>query len=370
MRVLFDAYWFIAGPPSQRHVLREMVSSWIAEFPGDEVGLVVRAKHLAEARAELDGDIAVFPSRAYPQALLASTHLSRIGRRWNADVVVAHNYTPRYRRGISAVFLHDVLFLDNPEWFTKVERLYFGVMPWLAPRADIVFTSSATEADRIRRRTRSRDVVPVGIGLSRELIESAPLDALDGDLAHLRPQRYVLAVGRLNVRKNLARVISACLSTGALTPENPLVIVGSGDGRAEDHRPELRSAVDSGAVIFAGFVTDQKLRWLYENSSCMVFASLGEGFGMPPVEAAFFGTEIVVSDLPVFRETVGDTAFFVDPLSEESIGSGIRAAISAAQLRGGRRPVSDWVRRFNWKTSVGLMRSAVEAKRRERGQAE
>lgn len=360
MRILFDAYWYVAGPPSQRHVLREMIAHWREEFPQDEVGLVVRAKHAEAARAELPDDVSLFASKAYPQALLASFRLPILGRRWNADVIVAHNYAPRFRRGVSAVFLHDVLFKDHPEWFTRAERLYFGIMPLLAPRADVVFTSSSTEADRIRRRTRSRRVVPVGIGMSRELTEAAPDGKLPSIAVDLRPSHYVLAVGRLNIRKNLARVIAACIRSGAISRERPLVVVGSGDGRADSHTPELQAAMDSGAVLFAGYVSDGQLRWLYENASCMVFASLGEGFGMPPVEAAFFGTDVVVSDLPVFRETVGQVAVFVDPSSEDSIGAGVLRAIASHSKGITPTPDLEWGEQFDWTTTVRNIRTVVE----------
>lgn len=358
MKVLFDAFWLVAGPPSQRHVLRDMISAWSITFPHDEIALLVRSKHEAAARAELSDEVRVFATKAYPQALLASHSLARVGATWGADVVVAHNYAPRYRRGVSALFLHDVLFLENPEWFTAVERGYFGIMPRLAPRADVVFTSSSTEADRIRRLTRSREVVPVGIGLSAELTEVPSVRPETGPLRALTGQGYVLAVGRLNVRKNLARVIAACLDGDLVNVNNPLVIVGSGDGKADDFTSDVSRAVEAGIVVFAGFVQDRELRWLYENSACLVFASLGEGFGMPPVEAAHFGTPVVVSDLPVFRETVGDVAIFVDPHSESSIAAGISEAISSRQDSGRKGAVQ--VTRYDWSTSVTRMRSAIE----------
>ncbi|ROS60972.1 glycosyltransferase involved in cell wall biosynthesis [Frigoribacterium sp. PhB160] len=359
MKILFDGFWFISGPPSQRHVLREMVTTWLDQFPGDEVGLVVRARDADEARRELPSRVTLFPSRAYPHAVVAAVSLSRSARRWRADAVLAQNFAARFRRGVSAVFLHDVLFVDHPEWFTPTERAYFSFMPRLAPRADVVFTSTSTEAARIRSRSKPRSVLAVGIGLSKELVQAVPDDRVR-TASPVEAGSYVLAVGRLNVRKNLARVIEGCLDAGVISRERPLLIVGAGDGRSDVETDAQRRAVDSGVVRFAGFVSDGELRWLYENASCTVFASLGEGFGMPPVEAAYFGSEIVVSDLPVFHETVGSVAHFVNPLSPPAIAAGVASALQPAEARATSVAPEAWQARYDWSVSVASMRRAVQ----------
>ncbi len=111
-------------------------------------------------------------TRLYPHALSNTVELGRLARTVHADVVVAHNYTPLGR--VPAVtFVHDVMFRDHPEWFSRTERAYFAPMIPLLRAADAVATSSRTEADRIEGRS-GRPVTPVGLGVPRALTDAVP----------------------------------------------------------------------------------------------------------------------------------------------------------------------------------------------------
>lgn len=353
MRVVFDAYWWVAGPTSLRHVLRETVLAWHREFPGDRLALVVRRRHLAAAAADAPAGVLVEPARIRPQALLASVAVERVRRRLGFDAVVVQNFAAQ-SGGVSAVYLHDVLFETNPEWFTRTERAYFSLMTRWVRRADVVFSSTATEAGRIRSSTRARTVVPVGLGLSRELVGSAELDPVPG----LEAGRFLLAVGRLNVRKNLAHTIAGALDSGAVRPDLPLVLVGAGSG--EDLRADarVRAGVDSGAIRLTGHVSDARLRWLYASTSLLLFLSLGEGFGMPPVEARAFGAPVLASDLPVLRETLGDEAVYVDPLDDAAIAAAVRERLRVPRDPGPSRMVE----RHDWAATVRAMRGELAAR--------
>jgi glycosyltransferase involved in cell wall biosynthesis len=298
MKLVFDAHWWVDGPTANRHVLREMVHGWSRRFPDDELVLVTRADQTPDLDTALSGPVSVFPVRWRPHAIAAG-RTGAIADRLHADAVVTQNFATRTRRAVSATYLHDVLFKTNPEWFSTLERAYFSRMIAWAPRADVVFASTRTEADRIRRSTAARRVVPVGLGLSRELV----LGDLDHDPS-LAAGEFVLTVGRLNARKNLEQTIRSALASGVVSPAHPLVIVGSPGGLREDVSASLEQA-EIESLRFTGHVSEARLRWLYQTCSAFVYLSRGEGYGMPPVEAAAFGRPIVVSDIPVFHETLG-----------------------------------------------------------------
>lgn len=353
MRVVFDAYWWVEGPTSLRRVLRETVLAWAAAFPEDELALVVRRRHLAAAAADVPAGVRLAATRLRPQALLASRAVEPVRRRLGFDAVVVQNFAAR-SRGVSAVYLHDVLFETNPEWFTPVERRYFSRMTRWVPRADVVFASTATEAERIRRCTRARAVVPVGLGLSRELVDHTALCPVQG----LEPGRFLLAVGRLNVRKNLARTVAGALGSGVVTPERPLVLVGAGTADELRAVPRIRAGIDSGAVLLPGHVDDAQLRWLYTHTALLLFLSLGEGFGMPPVEARAFGAPVLASDLPVLRENLGDEATYVDPLDTAAVARAVRELVEHPAAA---RP-STVLERHDWTATVGAMRAELAAR--------
>ena len=355
MKVVFDAYWWVSGPPSLRHVLRETVLEWSRLFPQDELHLVVRRAQLDAATAAAPPGSVLHPTSLWPQALSATHAVAAVARRIGADLALTHNFAARLpERTLSAVYLHDVLFATNPEWFTLAERAYFSFMLRWIQRADVVFTSSESEANRIVRNSRAERVLPVGLGLSTELLAD-PLDEPDPTLT---PRRFVLTVGRINARKNLDALVAAALASGRISPDRPLVIVGPPDGRRARLGDRAQQAIATGALRFTGYVSEARLRWYYRNTSLFAFLSLGEGFGMPPVEAAAFAAPTLVSELPVFRETLGDRARYVDPTSLPGIAIAIAEEVDAGE----RRPASPLVDEHlaaahDWNSTVWAMRS-------------
>ena len=357
MRVVFDAYWWVHGPAALRHVLREIVMAWHQEFPEDALALVVRRGEEPEVRRSAPPGTAVVPTRVRPQALLASVAAERARRRLGYDVVLVHNFAAR-SRGTSAVYLHDVMFVTNPEWFSRVERAYFSRMVRWAPRADVVFASTSTEADRIRTHTGARLVLPVGLGLSTELLQGVDEEAVAG----LEPHGFLLTVGRLNVRKNLRRSILGALASGEVSAERPLVVVGGAGGKGEQPDPEVERASADGRVRFLGHVDEAQLRWLYRHTRAFLFLSLGEGFGMPPVEALAFGAPVIVSDLPVFRENLtGSTTTFTDPLDVDAIARAVRSTVAADRSDAGHTAAAV-AAQHDWRSSVRRMRAVLAEK--------
>ena len=330
MKVVFDAYWWVAGPPSLRHVLREIVLGWGELFPEDELTLVVRRAHLAAAMADSPAGATLRATALWPQALAATRGVAVIAREIDADLVVTHNFAAATKNSLSTVYLHDVLFVTNPEWFTPIERAYFSLMlRWIA-RANLVFSSTRSEGTRITDNTRARVVLPVGLGLSKELVTDGLPEDPDPSLS---PRSFVLTVGRLNARKNLRGVIDAALASGRISADRPLVIVGSPNGKSAALGDTAAAAIAEGLVRFTGFASEERLRWYYRNTSLFVFLSLGEGFGMPPVEAAYFSATTLVSDLPVFHETLGDHALYVDPTDHQAAATAIRVGVDAGESR-------------------------------------
>ena len=350
MRVLFDGFWWGRGPVSNRQVLREFILAWAKEYPEDDVIVAVRRRDRKVARAELPAAVAIAGTRLSPQGISAIAELPFVARRVRADVTITHNFTPAFGR--AAVFVHDYLFLTAPEWFTRKERAYFVLMPLTARRARWLFTSSASEADRISRLSRGRMVVPVGLAVGSGLTGASPcrpagLEGLgDG---------FLLCVGRLNARKNLANTIGAALASGRVTDAAPLVIVGEPQGRDAVLSDDVAEAVRRGAVRFLGFIDDDELAWLYSNASALLFLTRDEGFGLPALEALHFGAPLVVSDLPVFREILGRRASFTDPEDVAAIAAAIREAPPRSA------PIDTTTLGYSWDESVRRMRGAIIA---------
>ncbi|RHA43144.1 glycosyltransferase family 4 protein [Cellulomonas rhizosphaerae] len=350
MRVLLDGYWWHEGPPSNAMVQRELVRAWARRFPQDELVLVVPSAHVELVRAarSVPEGVRLVGVRARPHGVAVMTAYPALARRVGADVVVSHNFVALGKP--SVVFLHDVLFQERPEWFTRRERVYLRPVTGLLGRASAVVTSSAHEAHRIERLNgKVRGVRPVGLAPDPALYAIEPHRP-----SNLGPavEGFVLSVGRLNVRKNLATTIAAAMQSGTVTREHPLVVVGERDGRAPALDAPARAAIDAGVVVLLGHVPDAELAWLYRHATVFVFLSLDEGYGLPPVEALAFGTPVVASDIGVFRETVGAYATLVDPTDVAG------AAAAIAQLGG--PAVQAAIRLPDWDGPVDGLHAAAE----------
>jgi glycosyltransferase involved in cell wall biosynthesis len=80
-------------------------------------------------------------------------------------------------------------------------------------------------------------------------------------------------------------------------------------------------------IEFTGFVNDQELRSIYENAYCLIFPSLYEGFGLPPLEAMKLGTPAIVSNHASMPELCGDAVLYFDPEDVESIKKSMETII-------------------------------------------
>lgn len=355
MRILFDGYWWAHGPLANRHVQRDLILTWREAFPEDEVTVAVRHAH-AQDNGEPVGSADFVTTRLWPHALSNFTELPVLARRTGADIIIAHNYTPPIGR--AATFIHDVMFVQHPEWFSRSELMYFWPMLPSARRAAVIFSSTQTEGSRIEGAlSRRRPIQPIGLGVPNVLLNAIPSRPADAP----EPGSFALCVGRLNIRKNLAAVIRGAVASTLIDSARPLLIVGSSEhsGKGSSIPEEFRAAVDSGAVRFLGRTSDSELAWLYANAALAICLSLDEGFGLPSIEAAHFGAPLVASDIPVFRETVGEYATLVDPAAPAEL---VGRAIDATWAKTPNVAASEAVRaRYNWPRAVATMRETLAA---------
>jgi glycosyltransferase involved in cell wall biosynthesis len=226
------------------------------------------------------------------------------------------------------VTVHDAAPLDHPEWFaSKFARWYGFVLPRLLSSARRIITVS--EFSRVRLVDHAAavatriDVIPLGIGH-----EFRPVD--DSAVAELRrrrrlPDDYVLAVGSLQPRKNLARLLVAWERLRPRFPDTLLVVAGA---RFDDIFGSAGFDRLPRRVLLLGYVDDAELPALYTGARALVHPSLYEGFGLPLLEAMACGTPVVTSAGSAMAELADGAAELVDPRDPASIAEGIERAIA------------------------------------------
>ncbi len=350
LKVLFDASWWVEGPLSNREVQREFILAWSRVFPEDRLIVCVPHRDVAAVQREVGPRARVVGTRLRPHGVGVIAGLAMWAARLRPDITLTHNFTPL--TGRSAVFVHDFLFLSDPQWFTRLERAYFHLMPATIRRAAVVFTSTESEVQRITRTSAARSATAVGLGLNRSFQQAVPrrpegLGDVDG---------FLLTVGRLNARKNLAVTIQAAWESGAATPRFPLLVVGERSGRGAALPASVEPALADGSVRLLGRVEVEELRWLYENTDLFLFLTLDEGFGMPTLEAVSTGAPLLVSDIPVFREILGNQASFVDPRDVVAVSRAITSSLATPAPPSEAAAILE---HYTWDSAVRRMRAAL-----------
>jgi glycosyltransferase involved in cell wall biosynthesis len=224
---------------------------------------------------------------------------------------------------------------DCPEGFNaRFAAWYQFLLPRLARRARRVITDSEFIKERILKHTKvdAEKVVVIYLGVDNRFCPEA-ISRIEETIATLKlpSRRYVLAVGSLEPRKNLARLFQAWALVEKRMPDVWLVVAGaSGSARVFS---EGEFAAVPPRVFFAGQVSDELLPALNAGATAMAYPSIYEGFGLPPLEAMASGTAVLVGNRASLPEVVGDAGLLVDPLDVKAIGDGLRRLVQDVALR-------------------------------------
>jgi len=265
-----------------------------------------------------------------------------LGRARGADVLHCPTYRGPLRSALPLVVtVHDLAVFRHPEAFNRWTRMY---SPRVVPRVlgaarRIIVVSEFTRRELVELlRVPDERIRVVPNGVDDEFTPNGP--AADGE--------YVLAVGTLEPRKNLPRLVEA-----ARRNQLELRVVGArGWGSVE---------VGGNGVRWLGELTDAELARQYRGALCVAYPSLYEGFGIPVLEAMACGTPVVTSRATAMEEVADGAAVLVDPNDPAELAAGIeRAAAQRAELvsRGLER-----ARAFRWDAiadaTVGVYREAA-----------
>jgi glycosyltransferase involved in cell wall biosynthesis len=244
----------------------------------------------------------------------------------------------------TAVTVYDLVpFVEGGHARTSSARIERAtIRPALRRARALACISDATRRDLVRHfptAAAKSSTIPLAADASFGEAVAAP-----GHPELDRP--YVLAVGTLEPRKNLERLIAAWASMGDdARGDHVLALVGP---RGWDAAPILDAARAAGARLL-GHVSDEQLRALYAGCACFAYPSLYEGFGLPILEAMAAGAPVVTSNLSSLPEVAGDAALLVDPRDPRAIANAIGRVLGDPALADDLRARGrDRAREFSW----------------------
>jgi len=255
------------------------------------------------------------------------------------------------------VTVHDLSFELFPEFFSPRDLLILRSFVRFSARraARVIAVSQSTK----------RDLVDL-YGLNPDQI----VVTHEAPAAHFRPaseteyetsrtkyglhRPFILAVGNLQPRKNLLRLIDAYGQLRASNEiQHQLVIVGKAKWREAQVFQLVQKLRLEQEIVFTGYISDSDLRLLYAAADLFAYPSLYEGFGLPVLEAMACGAPVVTSDVASIPEVAGEAAILVDPRDVNAIAKAIHTVLTDADVR--RRLKSaglERVKMFSWEKTA------------------
>jgi alpha-1,3-rhamnosyl/mannosyltransferase len=236
------------------------------------------------------------------------------------------------------ITVHDLSWIRFPESHPadRVRMMAQFFEPSLR-RSNLVLTDSAF----VKRElidvfgTAPEHIVTVPLGVDAQFRpmsaqETAPVLARH-DLAH---RRYVLAVGTLEPRKNLQAALSAFSRLPAeMRRRYPLVVAGMSGWHTSAIEQQMAPLIQAGEVRQLGYVSRDDLVSIIAGAVTLVYPSIYEGFGLPPLEAMACAVPVITSDVSSLPEVVGDTGMLVHPHDIEAITRALETMIGDTELR-------------------------------------
>ena len=258
------------------------------------------------------------------------------------------------------VTIHDLIPYFLPEMVRpSFLRRFTAEMPIIVERADRIITVSATSKQDIinifKVNPEKIIVIPSApTSAYRPLPKPETKNWLRKTYGIKKP--YILYIGGLNPRKNVAELIYAYAKIRRTLPKGQTLVILGPEGK---HLSKLRLLgealnITTEELIFPGFIDSSGLPQFYNGADLFVYPSLYEGFGLPPIEAMACGTPVITSDVSSLPEVVGEAALKVNPYDTLALAETILKVLSDEALRAElSRKGLQHSQKYNWEAITG-----------------
>lgn len=342
MRIGIDVSWAQGPPSGTATYIQGLVEALVNIGPQHEYVLFTRTPRDSRRGEALPGLNAPNVRRVAVDAPLTNLRqqLTLPPALYRQRLDLYHSpafFLPLAWRGPAVVSMFDVNFLRLRENWQPGRRLVYLSLALQAPLAArqarrIITLSQASAGDIARLLRVPRRKIAVIPAAPRALFHDPP-NAATVTEAQRRYGPFFLSVGVLAPQKNLQRLLRAFAATR--DQDTRLLLVGRPAGAYVEAvlRPLARDLGLADRVEFAGYRDDEALRTLYHAAIGLVYPSLGEGFGLPIVEAMACGCPVITSTVSSMPEAAGEAALLVDPRDTAALARAMNRLRDEPELR-------------------------------------
>lgn len=263
-------------------------------------------------------------ARAWKRLLWEQFSLPRLARRVGATVIHSPHYTlPLFTRLARVVTFHDATFFSDPQVHTPIKRVFFQT--WIkasARLADLIITVSRATADEIASYAPAKGlsskfrVIHLGVNAQifhppteagvREFAQDVGLDA-----------PWIGFLGTIEPRKNLPELVRAyselCRTWDPAWGERPILALAGGEGWGADLSPVIAESEFSTSIRRLGYIELGQMSAFLGGAEFAIYPSLGEGFGLPVLEAMASGAPMITTRRLALPEVGGDAVLYSEP---------------------------------------------------------
>jgi len=296
--------------------------------------------------------------------------LPLLARRSRADVVHSPHYTsPVLSPGARVVTLHDATFFSDRGVHSRVKTAFFRAATWLAVRrADALVVPSRATRDEVIRYAggRAEQFFVAHHGVDPEVFHpvSASEQARVARSLDLEGQRYVAFLGTLEPRKNVPALIEAWVAVASSLPDPPALVLAGGAGWDEGVQPAIDAVPEGLRVIRPGYLPLDDLAGFLGGAEVVAYPSLGEGFGLPVLEAMACGAAVLTSRRLSLPEVGGEAVEYAET-DTASIAEALALLLASSERRAELAQAAvERASRFTWDAAADVhieaYRAAVE----------
>jgi glycosyltransferase involved in cell wall biosynthesis len=267
-----------------------------------------------------------------------------------------HYNIPVFSKKKLLVTIHDFFHLDMPEFVQGFEKKLYARLMFnrVSKRAsEIITVSNFSKKQSAVHLGKNNNVNVIYNGVDQKWFE------LEKDKN--KEKSYILFVGNVKPHKNLKNLIKAYELVKNDIVED-LVIVGKKEGfiTGDSYISSLNSDLLK-RITFTGYVSDAELKDWVCNAKALVFPSIYEGFGLPPLEAMACGTPVITSDAASLPEVCKDASVYFDPYNIEDIAEKLKSTLNNEELltllsTKGKKQAT----KFTWEDSVNKHVEVIE----------